>query len=85
MPSTLAASMNSSGNVTKYWRIMKMPKASTRNGRISPAYVLVSLSWVVTTCRGIMMASNGIIMVAMISMNTRSRPGKVNLERLSDR
>ena len=29
-----------------------------------------------------MMASNGIIMVAMISMNTRSLPGKLNLERL---
>ena len=82
MPSTRAASMNSSGNVMKYWRIMKMPKASTRKGRIRPAKVFVSLSWVETTWSGIMMASNGIIMVAMISMNTRSRPGKLNFERL---
>lgn len=64
---------------TQYWRIQKMPKAGTSEGRISahsedtrPRRPIM-ISW------GIIRICEGIIMVMRIKANGAFRPGKRNL------
>ena len=77
-PSTLAASRYSDGKVSRYCLIWNTPNADTMNGMIIPLYVFIISIPDTTIYSGIMIASNGIIIVDMIARNMKWRPLKRN-------
>jgi hypothetical protein len=78
-PSTRPASISSSGIVSMYCRMKKMPKAFAAHGTISGQGV--SIQWKVLriiTNSGTMITANGIASVEMTNANRKLRPGNLN-------
>ncbi|MNC85915.1 hypothetical protein D3C83_15350 [compost metagenome] len=80
-PSSRAASINESGRSLMYWRMRKMPNASTASGRIRPPRVFTMPSCCTTRNVGTSTISSGSISVLRTNRKHSSRRGKRNLAR----